>query len=231
MTGEYRRMHLLLEGQTEENVVTMVLQPYLESLGWTVAKSVVITKRMANGAAYRGGVSSWAKLADKISKHLNDSSLHVLTTLFDYYGFPSDAPGMDSRPRGSAWHQVEHVEEALATAIGDPRFIPNLILHETETWVFAAADQLGELLGSDSLAGRLRNDVKTAGDVELVNDSPETRPSRRLEKYFERYSKTTDGPLAIDELGIEALRAQCSHLDRWLGCLEQHPVNAEKPAS
>lgn len=42
--------------------------------------------------------------------------------------------------------RVEHVEQRMAEYLNHPRIIPYLVLHETETWVFAAAEQLGELL-------------------------------------------------------------------------------------
>ncbi|WP_312874119.1 DUF4276 family protein [Amycolatopsis jiangsuensis] len=182
---------------------------------------MVTTRRPASGGTHRGGVSSWGKLETDLRLLLRNTDLHVLTTLFDYYAFPANAPGMGSRPDGGVRRQVEHVEAALATAIGDSRFVPHLMLHELETWVFAAAEQLGELMGSESLTRQLQADALAAGGVELVNDSPATAPSKRLTKYCDRHSKTTDGPLAISELGIAELRAQCPHLDGWLAELDR----------
>jgi uncharacterized protein YgfB (UPF0149 family) len=54
---------------------------------------------------------------------------------------------MDSRPAADVYQRVEHVERAVSAAIGDERFLPHFTLHESETWVFAAAEQLGELYG------------------------------------------------------------------------------------
>lgn len=211
-----RRLHLLVEGQTEEIVVGDVIQPYLDSTGWLVTTSILATKRPAGGPKHRGGVTSWAKLEREIRLLLRDTSLDVLTTLIDYYAFPSDAPGMATRPAGDAGERVEHVERAMAAAIGDQRFVPHLTLHEMESWVFAAADQLGEWHGSPELAARLRDDCLRAGGPELVNDGPKTAPSKRLLSYHPGYMKTLDGPLAIAELGLAELRACCPHLDQWL---------------
>ena len=216
MTIGYRRLHLLVEGQAEEIVVNTVLEPHLRDRGWTVSQSIVTTKRTAAGSSHKGGVSSWAKLEREIRLLLGNTDLHVLTTLFDYYAFPADSPGMASRPHGTAYERVEHVEAALSTAIDDARFAPHLTLHELETWVFVAAEQLGWIMPERGLTERLREDVRTAGGPELVNDGPNTSPSKRLEKYCGVYSKTNDGPLAIADLGIEALRAECPHLDEWL---------------
>ena len=144
----------------------------------------------------------------------------MLTTLLDYYAFPADAPGMASRPNGSALERVEHVEQALAKYFNDPRFLPHLVLHELEAWVFAASEQLGSLFPDESLTARLQADVASAGGPEGINDHPETAPSKRLARYCVGYTKTMDGPLAIADLGVERLRPQCPHLDSWLCRLE-----------
>ncbi|WP_328446571.1 DUF4276 family protein [Amycolatopsis sp. NBC_00438] len=220
MTSGYRRLHILVEGQSEEIVVTNVLEPYLRGRGWTVSQSIVVTKRSASGSLHRGGVSSWAKIEREIRLLLRNSDLDVLTTLFDFYAFPEDAPGMDSLPAADPYQRVEHVENAIAECVGDRRFVPHLILHELETWVFAAAEQLGWLLPDPGLVARLEADVIDAGGPELVNDHPSTAPSKRLAAYCATFSKTNDGPLAIADLGIEPLRARCPHLDRWLSALD-----------
>lgn len=220
MTTGYRRLHILVEGQTEEIVVNNVLEPYLQDRGWTVTKSIVKTKRPASGPASRGGVSSWAKLESEVRLLLRSSDIHTLTTLFDFYGFPADSPGMADRPSSSPYARVEHVERSLTSAISDPRFVPHLILHELETWVFAAAEQLSWLFGGSDLAELLIKDMLSVGGPELVNDGPHTAPSKRLDRYCVGYSKTNDGPLAIADLGIEGLKAQCPHFAAWLDKLD-----------
>lgn len=214
-----RRLHILVEGQTEETVVREVFEPHWEAAGWLVTASILKTKVPAGGRAYRGGVTSWAKLEREIRHLLHDSSLTVLSTVIDYYGFPDDAPGMADRPQGGSMLRVGHVENAVAAVIGDRRFVPHLALHEAESWVFAAAEQLGEWYDDADLAARLRSDTDAAGGPELVNDGPATAPSKRLLCYRPDYAKTLDGPAAIAELGLPELRVRCPHLDGWLGRL------------
>lgn len=98
-----------------------------------VTWSVLTTKSPAGGPAFKGGVSTWPKLERELRLLLRDSSVTVLTTMLDYYAFPSEAPGMVDRPHGSPHDRVRHVESALAKAIDDVRFVPHLVLHETET--------------------------------------------------------------------------------------------------
>lgn len=69
------------------------------------------------------------------------------------------------------------------------------------------------------MAERLKTDALVAGGPELVNDHPPTAPPKRLASYCDAYSKVNDGPLAIADLGIGPLRAQCPHLDEWLTAL------------
>ncbi|MFC6092148.1 DUF4276 family protein [Saccharothrix lopnurensis] len=220
MRNGFRRVHLLVEGQTEEAVAALVIRPHLEGLGWHTSLSLVKTKRPAGGPSHRGGITSWAQVERDVRLLLNDSSLDVLTTLFDYYAFPDTCPGMVDRPPGDAYRQVEHVERCLADAVGDRRFRPHLVLHELEAWVFAAAEELALLHGPE-VADRLRADVAAAGGPELVNDGPATAPSKRLLAYCPTYLKTSDGPAAVEELGIARLRAVCPHLDAWLRTFER----------
>lgn len=218
MTGTYRRLHLLVEGQTEETVVNRVLSPHLTSVGWAVTTSLVKTKRPAGGPAHKGGITSWRQIETDVRLLLGDTSITVLTTLFDYYGLPTDVPGMQDRPAGDAYTRVAHVEQAIAAAIDSRRFQPHLVLHELEAWVFAAADQLGLLHGPE-IAQQLRADEESSGGPELVNDDPATAPSKRILRYCPGYAKTSDGPMAIEELGLSRLRARCPHLDAWLQSL------------
>lgn len=128
---------------------------------------------------------------------------------------------MDSRPAGTGYTRVDHVEQALIAEVSDRRFLPHLVLHETEAWVFAAADQLEAFRSESGLATKLKHDSATAGGPELVNDNPKTAPSKRLAAYCPGYMKTIEGPLAIAELGIELLRPQCPHLDQWLDKIDK----------
>lgn len=88
-----RKLHILVEGQTEEVVVNNVIKPYLSSDDLHITTSILTTKRPAGGAAYKGGVTSWGKISREIRLLLRDTSNTLLTTLIDYYGFPGDAPG------------------------------------------------------------------------------------------------------------------------------------------
>jgi len=216
-----RRLHVHVEGQTEEIVFRQVIEPSLplsDSAYSTL--SICKTKRPAAGPAYRGGVTSWQKIYQELRLLLQDSSITTLTTLFDYYAFPSDAPGMSSRPPGSPYERVRHVEQAMAEAIDDPRFLPHLVLHEIEAWVLANCSLLGEVMGDMAAVADLLRIVSQESSPELIDDSPTAAPSKRILGAYPSYQKTIDGPLVIAEAGLESIRLSCPHANDWLTSIE-----------
>jgi hypothetical protein len=123
---------------------------------------------------------------------------------------------MADRPSGSPYDRVQHVESALAKAIGDKRFLPNLILHDIEAWVLADCGQLGEVMGDKAPAAELERIVRQESSPELVNDGVTTAPSKRIMSAYPHYAKTIDGPLVIDEAGLGSIRNCCPHTNDWL---------------
>jgi hypothetical protein len=67
-----RKLHILVEGQTEEVVVNDVIKPYLSSDEVYVTTSILTTKRPAGGPAHKGGVTSWGKISREIQLLLGD---------------------------------------------------------------------------------------------------------------------------------------------------------------
>ena len=197
-----------------------IFAPHFAATGVRVTKSIFTTKHPAGGPAFKGGLSKWPKLEPELRRLLRDSSTTVLTTLFDYYAFPADAPGMADRPNGSPYERVRHVETALAKAIRDRRFLPNLVLHEIEAWVLADCRRLGEVMGDRAPAAELERVVQLESGPELVNDGTDTAPSKRIMRAYPQYIKTIDGPLVIADASLDAIRQQCPHAHDWLRQIE-----------
>jgi hypothetical protein len=219
-----RHLHILCEGQTEEIIVRDLIAPHFATEDIWVSSSIFITKRPAGGAAFKGGLSRWPKLDRELRKLLRDTSTTVLTTMFDYYAFPVDAPGMTDRPHGSPNVRLQHVESALAKAVDDKRFVPNLVLHEIEAWVLADCGRLGQVMGDMEPAAELERIVQLASGPELVNDGVDTAPSKRIMSVYPQYAKTIDGPLVIVEAGLSFIRGACPHVDDWLREIESRLV-------
>ena len=54
---------------------------------------------------------------------------------------------------------------------------------------------------------------------ELVNNSPETAPSKRILKAYSSYQKITDGTNICRDLGIQKIREHCPHFDNWISTI------------
>jgi hypothetical protein len=214
------RLYVLCEGQTEEAFVERVVAPYLlVNARLAVTPIVVATKRLAGGGKHRGGVTSWSQVGGDLARLLRDGDVAGVTTVIDLYGLPPDWPGLWTAPREPR-AKVDHIEKAMADAVGDRRFVPHITLHEFEALVFACAVEAGAVSGLPAVRMSLEMDVATAGGPELVNEGPSTAPSKRLLRYWPSYAKTTDGPTIVERNGLAALRVTCPHLDAWITCLE-----------
>ena len=53
--------------------------------------------------------------------------------------------------------------------------------------------------------------------------SPETAPSKRIEKFNKRYKKTVTGIAIAKEIGLPTIRKKCPVFDEWLTKLENLP--------
>lgn len=219
-----RQVHVLVEGTTEERVVLQVLQPELARDGVWLTPVVLKTRRAAGRPHNKGGVSRWSKIEPEIRALLRNPSVDLVTTMLDYYGLPADTPGRNDVHKRDAYDRVARVETGIADAINDRRFLPFLVLHETEAWVLAAAEQLADLLDVPKIAATLTPQVVRCGGPELVNDGPDTAPSKRITKAWPGYRKVIDGPDALELLGLADLRAACPHLDEWLTKLTAEPT-------
>lgn len=137
------RLHLVVEGQTEETFVRDVLSVHLGSYGLSTDARLVEFSR-SHGRIYRGGVARYQSIRRDISYWLReDGSKDVrFSSMLDLYGLPEDFPGLtESRKYTDSIERVRMIEEAFSLDIGDPRFLPYIQLHEFEALLFAEPHQ------------------------------------------------------------------------------------------
>ncbi len=223
MTGI--RLHFIVEGQTEETFVNQVLKPHLgDRYVWADARCVLTSRR--GGVKYRGGFRSYAQPRRDILSWLredqNDDAR--FTTACDLYRLPSDFLGYgDAQGAADPYEKVRVLEAALRDDIGDWRFIPYLQLHEFETLLLSEPDQLAAHF-TDGQAG-IQNLATMAGQFanpELINDGPDTAPSKRIIAEIPEYAgmKPSAGPIVAEKIGLANLRARCQHFGEWIDQLE-----------
>jgi hypothetical protein len=213
---------VLVEGDTEEAFVKAVLRPHLEARAVYATPIKYETSRNAEGRRYKGGGLRWAGVHKQLREFLRDPRAEFrLTTLFDLYGLPSDFPGMAEHAQvASTAKRAESLEVAMATALGDARFIPYIQRHEFESLVLACLDQL-EASDPTKRSGitKLRADIMGLAP-EDVNDGANTAPSKRLARFVDGYRKVLDGPEVTGKAGLTLLRTACPRFGTWLTTLE-----------
>lgn len=219
------RLHITAEGQTEQRFAKMVLAPHLCPFQITVdARCVLTSRNKRQGKEYRGGLVSYAKAKEDIQRWLKEDNHPEcrFTTMFDLYALPQDFPGYgEAQKLSDAYQKVAMLEARLKEDIGDERFLPYIQLHEFEALILADPQQLDwEYLEHDAAIAGL---ISMVGDEnpELINNSPETAPSKRILAAIPEYDKATAGPAVAEKIGIPTLREKCSHFREWLTTLEQ----------
>lgn len=215
------RAYVLVEGQTEETFVKRVLGPHLATLDVFLTPILVATKRVKEGKKFKGGVTRYEPVRTDLLKLLNDRSAAAVTTMIDYYGLPEDFPGLAALPAGASCYQrVAFLEEALRSDFEDPRFRPYLSLHEFEALLLTSPLEIGGVLLEMSAMERLAQEVRSFRSPEEIDDGPETHPAARILRLVPAYRKTLHGPLAVERIGLPALRRSCPHFNEWVAWLE-----------
>ena len=223
-----RIIHVLCEGQTEQGFVEGVLKPYLLQRGIKAVKSVLITTNRKLNA--RGGMLSFPQAKrdlELMSKTLVDGEYekHILTTMFDLYALPDDFPGYeDAMKINDKYARVNCLERAFASEIKDKRFVPYIQLHEFEALVFCGIDRLKDMYpDSEKGCKILSMALESQSNPELIDDSPQTAPSKRIIKAIEEesethynYNKPKTGRYITESVGIDNLRDHCRHFNEWI---------------
>ena len=94
------RLHFIVEGQTEETFVNLVLVPQLAVHSvWGKARCVMTSRR--RGVKYRGGLDSYARARNDIVLWMKEDQNPdaFFTTMFDLYALPTDFPGYEEARR------------------------------------------------------------------------------------------------------------------------------------
>jgi len=120
------RLFFIVEGQTEETFVNLVLSPHLANRS-IYCRASCVTTCQKGGIKYRGGLSDYQKpRRDIVNWMLQDrNSDAFFTTMFDFYRLPSDFPNFDEASKlPDPYHRISLLEVGFQEDIGDHRFIP-----------------------------------------------------------------------------------------------------------
>jgi hypothetical protein len=216
-----KKVHILVEGQTEETFIKSLVQPHLYSFNIFLNPVIIATKKVKSGKKFKGGIISYQKVKNELQKLLSDSSAITVTTMIDYYGLPIDFPGYSSIPNGSCYQRVSHLTKKFQENINHPRFLPFLTLHEFEAFLFVSPEKFGQRFPSIQIINELKKIRDNFSSPEEINDGQDTHPSARIKLLINKYKKVVDGIIIAEKIGLEKIRAKCRHFNQWLSQLEQ----------
>ncbi|MGD0094173.1 MAG: DUF4276 family protein [Planctomycetota bacterium] len=217
------RVVVIVEGQTEVEFVSSVLVPELSR------REVYLFPRLIGKPGHKGGIRPYQSAKADILACLKCEREAFCTTMFDFYGMPENWPGRPEAKGKPAMSIPPIVEAAMrndiALALGDSydprRFIPYIQMYEFEALLFSDIEKLGYCYpGQAEAIGRLAEVAAKFPTPEMINDDPETAPSKRIVKEIARYQKIVAGSMTALEITLAKLREKCKHFDSWVSQLE-----------
>ncbi len=225
------RLHMIVEGQTEETFVNQVLVNHCGQFSISIDVRSVETSRHRSRTdqstrIYRGGLLDYQRAKRDLERWMREdqNSDAFFSTMFDLYALPDDFPNYaNARRLGDPYRRVEALEAAFKADLGHLRFIPYIQLHEFEALLLANPEKFDwEFIEHEQPIRQLIQMADGFASPELINDNPETAPSKRIIQLIPEYAgrKSSAGPLIAAKIGLTVLRAKCPHFDSWLQHIE-----------
>jgi hypothetical protein len=151
------------------------------------------------------------------------SSTHcsLVTLVYDYYGLNATFSEHLTTNEVTLDQKVKVIERRLEREINEPRFRFVLQVHEFESYLFSDPSLLAAHFGKPDSLSMLTGILQDFGnDPELINNSPETAPSKRLAKLFPGFGKVADGISIAGKIGIADIRKACKRFDAFCRMIE-----------
>jgi len=212
------RLYALVEGQTEETFVNLVLVPALRMKGVLMTPTQITTGRKE--IAFKGGISGYKEVKSNLNLLMRYPE-SWFTTMVDLYALPDDFPGYaDCKRRGDPLLRVECLEQRLKDDVAHPRFIPYIQLHEFEALLFSDPSQFERAFpgASPSVIRNLAKVLRRFPTPEHIDDR--RPPSKRIQDLLPDFRKTVAGVQIAERIGLAELRRQCAHFNQWIDRIE-----------
>lgn len=214
-----RRVHILVEGQTELQFVKRVLWTYFSHYDLDLDARAVETSR-TRYKIHRGGITSYLKAKNDLLRWIKENPKDYFSTMFDFYALPNDFPGMSSVAT-NACRKVKLIEEAIKVDIPHHRFIPYIQLHEFEALLFTDIRLLkAEFEGKDREIEMLYKSTRAIAP-EDINNSPETAPSKRILSFLPIFDKVSNGVSIAEAISVDEMCKVCPHFNEWITKLKK----------
>ena len=216
------RVHVVVEGPTEESFVREVLAPVLRP------SQIYVTPIVLGPRGHKGGSTGYSRVKKDVVVLLKQDRAAYCSTMLDFYGLGAGFPGMPLPPYLANLDKVARIEQAVSQDViaavpnlqPEIRFIPYLQLHEYEGLLFSDPEAFASGIGQPSLAQQftaIRDEFPTPEDI---NDDPNKAASKRVLSAYPSYQKVVDGTLAAQAVGIDRMRQECPHFRGWVQGLQ-----------
>ena len=218
---------VVCEGQTEEVFVNEILAPTLWDRNVFLYPRLIATSRRSKGGSLKG-----QRVLRFLRNTLRERRSTYVTTLFDLYALPMDFPGRNAATaRMDPTEQAASVEAGFRAAVIEAvecrpdRFVPHVQPYEFEALLFSDPGQFAAVEPAwQRYVAQLEAARRSARSPEHINDGAETHPSARLRNLLRpRYNKIRHGRAVSVRIGVDRMRAECSHFDGWLARVETLP--------
>ena len=213
-----KRVIIICEGPTEVEFCTEILGPELAK------REVYVEAPLIKHS--HGGIVPWTTIKRQILKHLQEKNAYV-SMLVDYYGikeqfgFPGWEKSMEIVDKTERFHfLLDKMKEDLSEKLRY-RFIPYIQMHEFEGLLFSDVHAFLNSFEKDEIK---MEDLQAAAEAfetpEMINNSPETAPSKRLIDAIPDYDKIVFGNCVAMDIGLEKIREKCPLFNEWVKKLE-----------
>lgn len=206
------RVAISVEGQTEDEFSKKILAPYFQERGIQLIPIIVTTKREKCGVKHKGGCINLERVKSEVSKLL--SSFDYVTTFYDLYGFGK----VDNI-------SADELEDKMAELFNNQKFIPYIQKYEFETLLFSEPLYYGDYFDNPKATEDIEKIISSCGgNIEDINNSKETAPSKRIMKFFDDYDEAFDkvfhGYSIIEEIGLQKVIEQSPRFSKWIKKIE-----------
>lgn len=215
-----KRIIIVCEGQTEQVFCDRTLGPYMLAKGYHVQAPTIKSSK--------GGIVKWETLKKQIETHLKSEPNAFVTTFIDYYGLYEkfEFPGWaNAELIVNKADRMNWLETSMKLEIPEElrnRFVPYMQLHEFEGLLFNDIQIFYDQIPAEDLIGvlELTNTFRDNINPEMINNSRNTAPSKRLSRIISGYNKVVYGDILAEAIGLTRIRNKSPRFNNWIQILE-----------
>lgn len=194
-------LSIVVEGQTEEDFVKIVLAPHLRARG-IKPDPILIGKG--------GGDVTVEKLGQDMAKL--STTGNCVTTFVDFYGFADK--------RNATIDQLERKINGNVEQRQRQRVFSYVQKYEFEGLLFSDVSAFSKVIELSKEAEDELQRIRDENNPEDINDSVQTAPSKRIAALIPSYQKRYHGPRIAEKIGLERICNECPRFKRWLTRIE-----------